>query len=212
MIGSRSSLAPVATVLALLLTGCAAGSADGDPGSAPDGSAGGDDTSMDEHDTADARAEAVDCLHGVWSVTEADLSTYYGQMSAETGITILPAGSAELALDGDAMRYGYSAEYDLGMDLEGADAFMSIGGVLGGEFDLDEAGETILFTATGEQLTTVLEINGVVVPQDVLDDSIDSAMATDPFRDGSFACTDETLTLAFTTGHGEVPLELDRIG
>ena len=133
-------------------------------------------------------------------------------MSAETGVTIFPSGSAELSFDVEAGRYDYSADYDLGLDIEGADAFMSIGGVLGGEFELDEAGETILFTATGEQLTTVLEINGVVVPQDVLDDSIDSAMATDPFRDGAFTCTEHTLALAFTTGHGEAPLELDRIG
>lgn len=202
--GARMRATVTLVITALLLVGCTSGSPEDD--AIPEG---GRDEIVEE---SAPRGEALDCLQGTWSVAEADLTSYYGQMSAEAGITILPTGSAELAFDSDAMRYGYSADYDLGMDLEGADAFMSIGGVLGGEFDLDEAGETILFTATGEQLTTVLEINGVVVPQDVLDDSIDSAMATDPFRDGSFACTEETLTLAFTTGRGEVPLELDRIG
>lgn len=192
----------------LLLTGCGAGEPAVTVEAEPAADIEAADASTDE---SDARSAALDCLHGTWIVTEADLDEYYAQMSAETGMTLLPSGGAELTFDAGALQYDYLADYGLGMVMEGGpDAAMRITGMLGGRFDVDAAGSTVQFTATGDLLTVSVEVAGFEVPVDAVDESIDHLMAADPFRDGAFRCDAQTLTLRFSAGTGEVPLELDR--
>lgn len=164
----------------------------------------------DPSDERDARETALSCLHGTWLVTQADLTQYYAQMSADLGIGLVADGSAELTFDADALQYDYLADYGVALDLEGVDASVSIAGMLGGLFTLDDAGATIRFAASGELLTVGVQVNGIEVPADVVDAQVSEAMASDPFRDGAFLCGDDTLTLRFSTGVSEIPLDLDR--
>lgn len=180
-----------AAALTLGLSACAPEDSPGptSSGSTGSGSAGG---SASATPTPTASADAVDCLTGTWTMDQAGLEQFYGDINAlmtGAGVVFTPEGSAQLTLGPDG-TYTWAPDAAITAEVSGTTILVDISGRTEGAFTAT-ADRISSDTQSTEGLVIAATIDGTPTDAGAITEQIAGA----PVSDASYTCSADTLTL-----------------
>ncbi|PZU45250.1 MAG: hypothetical protein DI566_10500 [Microbacterium sp.] len=208
---------PLASVLTLVSTatlalGLAACAPTGDTPS-PSGSTGGASSSPKPSSSASASpsaspsADAAACLIGDWTMDQAGLDGFYGDVNTlleGSGVVFTPQGSAALSITKDG-AFTWSPSTQLTAAVSGTEILVTLGGQIVGTY-----------TATGDRIATATQsTDGLVVSATIDGAETDAGAITEqiaaaPITDAAYTCSGDTLTLDSSLAGGTATSVLHR--
>lgn len=178
-------------------------------GTTPSGSASAATPTPTTSGSGTPSAPAVDpaaCLPGTWTMDQAGLDGYYGDVNAlvqGSGLAFTPSGSAVLTLADDG-TFSWAPSTQISAAVSGTTVLIAISGRTDGTY-----------TAAGDRLTAASSTDGLVITATINGASTDPGPVSDqiaaaPVTDAAFTCTPDTLTLQTSIAGGTATSILHR--
>lgn len=152
-------------------------------------------------------ADPRTCLPGTWTMDQAGLETFYGDINAlqqGAGVSFTPSGSATLSLTAEG-GFTWAPETQIAAVASGTTIQISLSGQTSGTYT---ATTDRLSTATQstDDLVVIATIGGVETDPGPITEQIAGA----PITDAAYTCTSDTLTLRTSIAGGTATSILHR--
>ena len=202
----RTASASLAVVTALALAACSGDAAPAVSAASAPAVASEPSPSTTTAEPSPAAEGGPACLVGTWTMDEAALQDYYGQISglSDGELAFTPVGQATLTMRADG-TYSWMPDATISTSTSGIDIEVALGGSLEGSYTA-AAGTITTSTDAGDGLTVRATVGGMEVDPDAVAEQILSA----PLTDTDYACTADSLQLSSVIAEQTVTMTLTR--